>query len=41
MGKSILFCLFDGAEAAAAKVSARIIIARLLTAHPTASGAQL
>jgi hypothetical protein len=39
--KNGLFRLFDGAETAAAKVSARVVIAGLLTAHPTASGAQL
>jgi len=36
-----LFRLFDGAEATAAKISARVIIVRLLTAHATTSSAQL
>jgi hypothetical protein len=39
--KNALFRLFDGTEAAAAKVSARIIIILFLTAHPTTGSAQL
>lgn len=39
--ENALFRLLDGAEAAPAEVSARVVIARLLTAHPTPGGAQL
>lgn len=39
--KNALFRLLDGAEAAAAKVPARVIIARLLTAHAPTSSTQL
>ena len=39
--KNALFRLFDGAEATAAKVPARIVIVRFLAAHATTSGAQL